>query len=333
MLLDAYIVGLEVQAWLGRRMIPAHYEAGWHATSTIGTIGAAGACARLLGLSSDCVRSTLSIATSMAAGSKAQFGTMVKPVHVGLAARNGITAARLAASGIIGIDDPFAGEWGFVKLHHGRDLHSQDPVDDTNGELAIISDGLAQKRFPCCASTHRTMDAVIELMEKHALNADEIERIETVVPDYDCQNLRYNQPTNEMEARFSMTYCVAVVALNGRMTLLDFTKTAVARPDVRSWFSKISMRVEEDSCLQTKGYWEDPAITTLVLKDSRCFQKEIYQPVGTIPFPLSDQELFDKYWSCVERSLESKQAETLYKLIMNMQNESARNLASYLRKK
>lgn len=332
MLLDAYIIGLEVQAWLGRRMIPAHYEAGWHATSTIGTIGAAGACARLLGLPPNCIRAALSIASSMASGSKSQFGTMVKPLHVGLAARNGITAARLAASGITGINDPFSGDWGFIKLHHGEDIHPRELRGDAVEALAIISDGLAQKKFPCCASAHRTMDAVIELMEKHVLNAEDIELIETVVPEYDYRNMRYKQPDNEMEARFSMNYCAAVVALYGRMSLDDFSNIAVARPDVRKWLTKVSMRLNKSDDVQTKAYWEEPAITTLFLKDGRRLQKEVYQPVGTIHHPLSNQELADKYWSCVNKSLEKLKAEMLYRHITNMENESARDLGIYVRK-
>lgn len=331
MLLDAYIAGLEVQAWLGRRMIPAHYSAGWHATSTIGTIGAAGACARLLRLSPDRVQSALSIATSMAGGSKAQFGTMVKPLHVGLAARNGITAARLAASGLTGIDDPFSGDWGFVKLHHGGALPMQEVADDVTQELAIISDGLAQKKFPCCASAHRTMDTVIDLMSKHNLNADEIELIDTVVPDYDYRNMRYIEPANEMEARFSMTYCVAVIALYGRMTLDDFTMDAVSRPEVRKLLPKISMSSIESKGAQIKAIWEEPAETTIVLKDGRRFYKKVFQPVGTIHSPMNDQEMADKYWSCVERSLEKQQAEKLYRVITNMEFECASDLAFYIR--
>lgn len=332
MLLDAYIAGLEVQAWLGRRMIPAHYAAGWHATSTIGTIGAAAACARLLRLAPDRIQAALSIATSMAGGSKAQFGTMVKPLHVGLAARNGITAVWLAASGVTGIDDPFSGEWGFVKLHHGDELRMQKVGENTAQGLAIISDGLAQKKFPCCASAHRTMDAVIDLMSNNALNPDEIEIVETLVPDYDYRNMRYNRPANEMEARFSMPYCVAVIAIYGRMTLADFTMNAVARPEVRKWLPKISMSSMESDGGQTKAIWEEPAITTIVLRSGKRFYKEVFQPVGTIHSPMNDEDLAAKFYSCVERSLKKQQSEMLYRLIKNMENECARDLAFYMRK-
>ncbi|WP_431197395.1 MmgE/PrpD family protein, partial [Streptococcus pneumoniae] len=64
-------------------MLPRHYELGWHATSTIGAIGTAGACGRLLKLDAASILAAMSIASSMAGGSKKQFGSMVKPLHAG----------------------------------------------------------------------------------------------------------------------------------------------------------------------------------------------------------------------------------------------------------
>ena len=95
-LLDAYVVGFEIEARLGRAMNPRHYQRGWHCTSTLGTIGAAAAAARLLGLDATARGHALAIAASEASGLKENFGTMVKPLHAGLAARNGVLAARLA---------------------------------------------------------------------------------------------------------------------------------------------------------------------------------------------------------------------------------------------
>ena len=98
-LLDAYCVGFEIEAVLGRVMNPTHYQQGWHATATLGTIGAAATAARLLGQDARTVARTMAIAASEASGLKESFGTMVKPLQAGLAGRNGVLAALLAGSG------------------------------------------------------------------------------------------------------------------------------------------------------------------------------------------------------------------------------------------
>lgn len=92
--LDAYIVGYEAMACVGKADNMLRYQRGWHATATLGTLGAAVACARLARHDIQATAAALSIATSMAAGFKSQFGTMTKPLHAGLAAKIGILAAR-----------------------------------------------------------------------------------------------------------------------------------------------------------------------------------------------------------------------------------------------
>jgi 2-methylcitrate dehydratase PrpD len=77
-------------------MNPRHYTRGWHCTSTLGVMSAAAGASRLLGLDPHTTAHALAIAASSASGLKENFGTMVKPLHAGLAASDGVTAARLA---------------------------------------------------------------------------------------------------------------------------------------------------------------------------------------------------------------------------------------------
>src|SRR5438874_10038705 len=113
-LLEAYVVGFEIEARLGRAMNPRHYQRGWHCTSTLGTMGAAAAASRLLGLQIVQTGHALAIAASEASGLKENFGSMVKPLHAGLAARNGVVAARLAASGMTASASAPDGPQGFL---------------------------------------------------------------------------------------------------------------------------------------------------------------------------------------------------------------------------
>ncbi|WP_169542782.1 MmgE/PrpD family protein [Sneathiella aquimaris] len=328
-LLDAYIVGLEVQAWLGRFMIPAHYAAGWHATSTIGTIGAAAACVRVLTLDDQSALGAVSLATSMASGSKLQFGSMAKPLHAGLAARAGITAARLAAAGVNANEDPFHGPWGFISLHHA----SQTPTNAPSGQLAIIEAGLAQKRWPCCASAHRTLDAIFQLRQENDLDPHQIDYIETTIPDSNVKNLRFDNPENENEARFSMPYCAALVALNGKMSLSDFTPSAVRRPEVKAFLPKIRMNSAGPQSDFGTGIWDIPAETRITTKQGDVFEKIISHPVGTIHHPMGENELYQKFSECAASLLSPEQTDEFYTRLLNFENEPVRHIASHLRRR
>ena len=117
--LDAYLVGFEVQARLGEAMNLVHYKRGWHTTLSLGSMSVAAACARLMQLDTKQTAMAISLATSMAGGSKRQFGSMAKPLHAGLAAKNGLVAAQLAASGVTGVDEPLEERWGYIDLMAG----------------------------------------------------------------------------------------------------------------------------------------------------------------------------------------------------------------------
>src|SRR5687767_5245495 len=118
-LVTAFVVGVEVEAKLGRALNPAHYEVGWHATATCGVFGAAAATAKLLGLSAERTAHALAIAASMASGIKANFGTDCKPLHVGHASRCGVEAALLAQAGFTGNPEALEHADGFGSTHGG----------------------------------------------------------------------------------------------------------------------------------------------------------------------------------------------------------------------
>ena len=230
--LDSYIVGLEVQARVGEAVNLVHYERGWHSTSTIGVFGAAAASARLLGLDRERVGAALSLAFSMAGGSKLQFGTMAKPMHAGLAAQHGVMAAGLAACGVSAIAEPLDGTWGFRDLFAGA---ASPGFNQTSAEgLAIERYGLKTKIHPCCASTHCAVDALLHLRREHGFSASGVERIEVLVNRMSYDNLMYANPHTELEARFSMQWCVALALLNGRLELADFDAAALRRTEVRA---------------------------------------------------------------------------------------------------
>src|ERR1044072_6769793 len=183
--LDAYVAGLQILGRVGQGVNPIHRNRGWHATATVGAIGAAAASTRLLGLDAQKAAYAVSLATSMAAGFMSQFGTMAKPLHAGLAAKSGILAARLPRAGIDAGMGTLDGPTGMNRLMVGPDYetlrdtlthveHGQNLRFETAqvGEpLLILSSGLKLKRFPNCGSAHRAMDGLAALSEAHGFAA------------------------------------------------------------------------------------------------------------------------------------------------------------------
>ena len=302
--LDAYIVGLEVLARIGEGVNLAHYERGWHSTSTIGAMGAAAACARLYRLPPAGVNAAISLGFSMAGGSKLQFGTMAKPVHAGLAAMHGVMAAELAAGGIAATPEPLEGAWGFRDLFGGPASPGYSGIAARIGRpLAIEQYGLKAKVHPGCASAHCAIDAVLALRSESGIVPADVESVDVLVNRMSYDNLMYADPKTEMQARFSMQYCIALALLHGRLTLRDFTPAAIRRAEVRRWLPKITMRhTEAGDPLQLVDNGREPARVTLRLKDGRRVECFVQYAKGVLQAPMSPAELDAKLADCA-RSL------------------------------
>lgn len=301
--LDAYIAGLEAMLVIGAGVNIAHYGRGWHTTSTIGVIGAAGAAARLLGLDTDGVQRALSLGFSHASGSKLQFGTMAKPLHAGMAAKNALMAARYAQAGLSAADEPLEKAWGFRDLYIGIDASPgyADAADLLGPPLAIERYGLKVKIHPDCASTHCAVDGVLALMAEHGLCADDIDMVETVVNKISYDNLMFPDPASEMEARFSMQYGVALAVTKGALKLADFRPEAIADETVRAWLPRVKMTLSPpDNPLVTADNGREPAKVFIRTKDGREFDIFMQYAKGVLQNPLTEDEMWAKFDDCIE---------------------------------
>ncbi|HEV2817817.1 MAG TPA: MmgE/PrpD family protein [Allosphingosinicella sp.] len=317
--LDAYIAGLQILGRVGQGVNPVHRNRGWHATATVGAIGAAAACARLLGLDAQRAAYAISLATSMAAGFMSQFGTMTKPVHAGLAAKSGILAASLARAGIDAGTATLDGPTGMNRLMVGPDYehlrdtlthieHGQNLRFETGkvGEpLLLLSSGLKLKRFPNCGSAHRAMDGLAALIEAHGFAAGEIEAIHVRAPVSHFNNLMYTDPRDAPQARFSLEYALACVALTGGCSLADFTDAAAMRPDIRAFYPRIHRHAVD------KAEGEFPTEVEVVLKDGSRFETALPWPVGSLALPFTEAQLWAKFEGCAAPILPPERAAAL----------------------
>jgi 2-methylcitrate dehydratase PrpD len=317
--LDAYIVGLQILGRVGQGVNPAHRNRGWHATATVGAIGAAAACARLLRLEARQAAYAVSLATSMAAGFMSQFGTMAKPIHAGLAAKSGVVAASFARAGINAGLDTLDGRTGMNRLMVGPDYeqlrdglthieHGQNLRFETEkvGEpLLILSSGFRVKRFPNCGSAHRAQDGLLKLKAKHGFSAEEVDSIHVRAPITHLNNLMYTAPEDPLQAKFSVEYGLACCLVTGDCGLADFSEEAVAREEIRALYPRIHRHPVD------KAEGEFPTEVEVVLMDGRRFETKVAMPMGSLAAPFPIEAYWTKYEGCVAGHLGESEAEAL----------------------
>lgn len=295
-LVDAYLTGLEAQALVGQGVRPQHYTIGWHGTSTVGPIGSAAGVAMLAGLDREGLVRAMSLATSTACGPKGQFGSPAKPFHAGVAARNATEAALLAAAGLTGRADILERPQGFGELFGaGEPAEWNLPGEDVAHIIGV--EGLAPKLHPCCGSTHNAIDMIHDLRRAHGFGPEDVVRVDTVVGLANFRNLAYPDPQDEMEARFSMQYCVARALHQDVLSLSDFTPAAIHAAAIRALLPRISMTVmpAEEERAGIKAAHR----VSVTLGDGRVLAASRSHARGTLADPLSEEAKRAKFIDCL----------------------------------
>ena len=325
-LLDAYVVGIEVCACLGRAA-PKHHDVGWHGTATVGVISAAVACARLMGLDAAKITSAISMAVSSSSGGRIQIGYDIKSIQPGAAARDAVVSATMAAAGIVGCPEVLTGPWGWSKLYSNVDGDGSEytiPNSDLPDQpLAIQDPGITYKPYPTCGSTHRTLNAVLDLCKKHDIRAGDVQAIETTIPFLNTANLRYNRPENEMQAKFSMPYTCAVAVLYGRVSLRDFEDGAVKRGEVQAFMPKVNMITLPGSEHTDKTYLEMPCHTKITLQSGIVYEDTRYDRRGEASDPLTADDERAKFYDCTRTIMSTAQADKVMSVLSNMAEVSS----------
>jgi 2-methylcitrate dehydratase PrpD len=302
----AYLIGFEVSAALGIALNPAHYTRGWHATTSIGTLGCAAAAASVLGLDPGQTRHALGIAASLASGLKENFGSMTKPFHAGHAARNGVFAAMVAREGLTASDAALDGRQGYAAAFGAAALPA-DAFDALGQSWQIMTSGIAVKPYPSCALTHSAIDALLELRARHGLGAEQVDAVEVgvnhVVPDV----LRHDHPGNALERKFSMPFCAAAALATGRVDLGSFEDGPVTDAGTRALMDRVRMVI--DPALPDGLEQHAWSRVTVRLRDGRVLDSPPRGASGHPDQPLGDARLRDKFLTCAAPVLGASEAE------------------------
>jgi 2-methylcitrate dehydratase PrpD len=266
-------------------------------------IAVTAACARLLGLTVEQTETALALSTSLAAGTKANFGTMTKPLHAGQCARGGLMAALLARKGFTANPDAFEHKQGFLKLFSDSGEYDSAAVLQGWGEpLAILKPGAGYKLYPCCYSTHSATQGALSLVREHGVfDPEAIERVETRTSERGLAHTDRPRPRSALEAKFSVQYCVARALADGKVALEHFDENAYAEPRMQALLAKVHA-VRFEGPFSSKDRFD--ARIKVSLTDGRALEAKVDAPLGRgTADPVSRDALDAKFRDCATRVL------------------------------
>lgn len=320
--LTALVLGYETFEHLSVAARP--YESsvrqrGYHPTALYGTLAAAAASAKLLGLDVQKTRRALGLAGSQASGLSQNFGTWTKGMHGGNAARAGVMSALLAAKGYYADEEIIEGGHGFFHAIHIEGNYDIAKVTENLGNpWCIVSPGLSIKGYPCCGGNHRPLDAALGIIHDNGLTYDDIDSL--VV---DCQPalldlLRFVQPTIAFNGKFSLDYNMAAAMVYGKVNIETFRQEVCDDPRMRQAMAEKIHFVEHPEWTHDEIAQGTPV--TITTKDGRTLRRTVAQQKGHPQNPLSQDEVRDKFRYCCDHApLESNQIKQLIDRVENLE--------------
>ncbi|HXF66141.1 MAG TPA: MmgE/PrpD family protein [Burkholderiales bacterium] len=328
-LLTAYQIAVEVETKIAEAINPRHYDHGFHTTATVGTFAAAAGAARMLGLDLERTRRALGIAGSQAAGLRENFGTMTKPFHPGRSCESGVLAAELARLGWTATPVVLEAPRGFFQAAGG----GYDPAA-IEGKLGnpwtFAFPGVSIKPHPSGSLTHPGMGLMLELIRRHDIRPEQVVRVRVGTNRHMPNALIHHRPKNELQAKFSMEFCMAILLLERKAGLAEFTDRVVNRRDVQKMIERIEFGVHPEA--EAAGYEKMTTIIEIELAGGGTVSGRADFGKGSPANPMSDEELAQKFRECAAwGGLPRPNADKIVDLVFNLDRlKSARELTRLL---
>ena len=295
----AYQLGVELECKIAEAIDPRHYQTGFHATATCGTFAAAAAAAKLMGLAPGAIARALSIAGSQSAGLRENFGTMTKPFHAGRASESGIVSAQLAASGWTATDKILEAPRGFFRAAGGG--YDEAAIRNKLGTPWTFADpGVSIKPHPSGSLTHPGMTEILDLIVEHDIKPDQIQNVRIGTNSNMPNALIHHRPIDELQAKFSMEFCIAILLLERRAGLAEFTDEVVNRPDVKMMIEKVEFVVDDEA--ERAGFHKMTTIIDITLENGKKISGQADFGKGSPTNPMSFDEVAEKFRECADFS-------------------------------
>jgi len=293
----AYHLGVEVECKIAESINPRHYQHGFHATATCGTFASAAAAGRLMGLDLDAMQRALSMAGSQSAGLRENFGTMTKPFHAGRSSESGVVAAQFASYGWTAAGNILEAPRGFFQAAGGG--YDRGAIAGKLGAPWTFADpGVSIKPHPSGSLTHPGMTEMLRLIRENGIKAADVVRVRIGTNSNMPNALIHHKPRNELQAKFSMEFCMAILLLEGRAGLNEFTDEVVLRPDVAEMIAKVDFVVDDRA--EAAGYHLMTTYIDVHLADGRVISGLADFGKGSPANPMSYDEVAVKFRECAE---------------------------------
>lgn len=314
-LLDAYIVGFEAECRLGRAVHPHHYGAGWHPTSTLGVFGAGVSAARLLGLNVGQTATVISLCASMAAGLKANFGTMTKPLHVGRCAHDGLMAALLVKRGFTAKLNALEQKEGFFAAFDGlSNVHVERMMANLDGLLEIEARDIGLKQFPCCGSTHPAILAMLQMVECEKVTPTDVTSITIRAHKARLPHTNNPEPTSALGAKFSIQYAAVRALLTGAPRLNDFEGEAFREPEVRRLLELVKVEELPDGAASVSDHFAAEVLVRT--RNGQDLASRVVGALGRGPEnPMSRAEMWSKFEDCASSVMSATAARSAFEAL------------------
>ena len=289
-LVDAIVLGVDVECRVGNAIYPDHYDRGWHITGSTGMLGAAAACARILKLDTGKTAMALGIAGSQPIGVREQFGSMTKAFHVGGAARVGLVSALMARHGYTASMRALEAPRGLLRTYSSKCDWTE--ISDELGKRFEISFN-SYKPFACGIVIHPSIDGCRQLRDAHRLRTDDIEGIDLLVHPLVLELTGKRAPKSGLEAKFSVYHACAAAMLFGQAGEAEFSDAIACRPDVIALRDRIHAKVDV-------AIDEAAADVTIRCSDGRRLHLKVEHAIGSLQRPMSDSDLERKFHGLVD---------------------------------
>lgn len=314
----AYHLGVEVECKIAEAIAPRHYQTGFHATATCGPFAAAAASAKLLGFDVATTQRALSIAGSQSAGLRENFGTMTKPFHAGRASESGVTAAQFASYGWTAASRILEAPRGFFSAAGGG--YDQGAIFGKLGApWTFANPGVSIKPHPSGSLTHPGMTEMLRLIKEHKIRAEDVKHVRVGTNSNMPNALIHHRPKDELQAKFSMEFCMAILLLDGRAGLSEFTDAAVERDDVKAMIEKVDFVVDEVA--EAAGYHLMTTLIEIELVDGRKISGRADFGKGSPAFPMTYDEVAGKFLENAEfAGMERGKAVEIVELVRQLED-------------
>jgi 2-methylcitrate dehydratase PrpD len=321
----AHVIGLEIADKIAMGVKPRFHQRGWHPLGVLNTFGATAASGKLLGLDTNTMAKALGIAGQEASGIRGAMGSMSKAYGAGLAAENGVVAARLAQMGFTGTPTIMEVKYGFLETF-GEGADGLAILEHLGDPFTLIEPGITLKPYPSCTCTHTAITGVLNLREKHNIAPEDVESVVCSVSPRVADVLKFPDPKSKFESKYSMSYCVAKALLEGKIAIASFSDEQVKDPRIQYLIKRVTMIVSPE--LAKLGYNPENATygatVTIRLKSGEEYVHRLDKGPWEPETPPTWDKVSEKFRSCASLVLKPKEIEESIEIIHSL--EKAANL-------